>query len=694
VASVIDSLVVELGFDTKGALKGRKELEDIFKKLREDGERSGKGLEESAKRADVMISKLRDSVLDLFVVFTGGRAIKDFVKDLTDSDAAVGRLSRSTETAVSQITELEGIASISGGTVDGMAATIQNLQSAAQQLALTGQSSTLPYLRALGVQLKFNAHGALDVKDELLQLAAAGQRVGGGARAAELFRGAGVTDEGTINLLLQGTDAIKRYTDAIDEAGHATKEDVGAATDRQQAFRIFNASLETLGRTILTILTPAIVGVTKFLTWLIQAIKNSPALMFAATVAATILAGAFVVLSAALGTSYLLGALGRASTALKLLNATMLGQLIPTVTGFIRLIAVGFAGAISKLLLNLAVLTAEALPALAEAFLALGAAIELTPVGWFLTIVAALGFAAYELIQHWSSVKDFFKSMWDDIAGFFISGAEKIGRIPGVKWAMKKLGFAPDETPGPKSAPSAPRKAAATAPAAPQRGGSPASGTDGAESAINAVLRREDSRLSGKVTSDSGGVTKYGISSNSHPGLDVANLSLEDAKTIYRHEYWDAIGGSKLPAGLQATALDAAVNQGVDNAKKWIVASGGDPKKFNALRRGQYEFLATANPHKYGKYLKGWLSRVPSDTSSAVSAAAAGSAATAPGVGAGTSARAAQQTNSSNTTHSTEISIGNLNVQTKATDAKGIAQDIVPRLKQAAMASQSQSGAN
>ena len=60
-----------------------------------------------------------------------------------------------------------------------------------------------------------------------------------------------------------------------------------------------------------------------------------------------------------------------------------------------------------------------------------------------------------------------------------------------------------------------------------------------------------------------------------------------------------------LPAGPQQTALDAAVNQGVDNTRTWIRLSGGDPAKFNALRRQQYENMAHANPGKYGNpYLK------------------------------------------------------------------------------------------
>lgn len=38
--------------------------------------------------------------------------------------------------------------------------------------------------------------------------------------------------------------------------------------------------------------------------------------------------------------------------------------------------------------------------------------------------------------------------------------------------------------------------------------------------------------------SDPGGLTKWGISSRSHPDVDIENLTKEGAKAIYKEEYW------------------------------------------------------------------------------------------------------------------------------------------------------------
>ena len=38
---------------------------------------------------------------------------------------------------------------------------------------------------------------------------------------------------------------------------------------------------------------------------------------------------------------------------------------------------------------------------------------------------------------------------------------------------------------------------------------------------------------------DSGGLTKYGISSKSYPHVNIAALSLDDARDIYHHDFWE-----------------------------------------------------------------------------------------------------------------------------------------------------------
>ena len=69
---------------------------------------------------------------------------------------------------------------------------------------------------------------------------------------------------------------------------------------------------------------------------------------------------------------------------------------------------------------------------------------------------------------------------------------------------------------------------------------------------------------------DPGGITKYGISKRAYPDLDIANLTEEDAKTIYQKDYWQACHCDDLSPELALAVFDCAVNQGVGIATRTL----------------------------------------------------------------------------------------------------------------------------
>lgn len=90
--------------------------------------------------------------------------------------------------------------------------------------------------------------------------------------------------------------------------------------------------------------------------------------------------------------------------------------------------------------------------------------------------------------------------------------------------------------------------------------------------AIDTVLKHEldpsDPDKVVELVGDSGGLTKYGIAQNKHPGVDVAALTLDAAKDIYRKSYWlpfyDEIGAQ----AIATKVFDFAVNAGPAQAHK------------------------------------------------------------------------------------------------------------------------------
>jgi hypothetical protein len=155
-------------------------------------------------------------------------------------------------------------------------------------------------------------------------------------------------------------------------------------------------------------------------------------------------------------------------------------------------------------------------------------------------------------------------------------------------------------------------------------------------------------RYEGGRTNDTGGDTKYGISKNANPDVDIDKLTIEGARKLYKDRYWNAISGDKLAAinpALAQVAFDTAVNQGVSKAKQFVSQSGGDPAKLIQLRGEHYNGLVQKNPEKYGAYAKGWANRLGNlATDLAIPSAVAGEVAGKAGQQAGQAISQAQAT--------------------------------------------------
>ena len=92
--------------------------------------------------------------------------------------------------------------------------------------------------------------------------------------------------------------------------------------------------------------------------------------------------------------------------------------------------------------------------------------------------------------------------------------------------------------------------------------------------AIDLVLDHEGGYINN--TNDVGGETNYGISKNSYPNLDIINLTKEQAKQIYKNDYWIRIKGDLiLDQNFANSFLDFAVNVGVMTAIKIVQRSFG-----------------------------------------------------------------------------------------------------------------------
>ena len=105
------------------------------------------------------------------------------------------------------------------------------------------------------------------------------------------------------------------------------------------------------------------------------------------------------------------------------------------------------------------------------------------------------------------------------------------------------------------------------------------------------------------------GPSMYGINQAAHPNVDVTKLTPDQAKGIYKKEYWDAVNADELPSDIREMVYDTAVLSGPRRAKQLLEVSGSDPNRFMAAREKFLGNLIASDPDKYGKYAKSWSSR-------------------------------------------------------------------------------------
>lgn len=93
------------------------------------------------------------------------------------------------------------------------------------------------------------------------------------------------------------------------------------------------------------------------------------------------------------------------------------------------------------------------------------------------------------------------------------------------------------------------------------------------DTAIERVLSNEGGYVNNPA--DPGGETQWGISKRAYPDLDIKALTRDDAKAIYRRDFWTKVDGDELPGPVAFQALDFAVNSGCETAVRYLQRAAG-----------------------------------------------------------------------------------------------------------------------
>lgn len=254
-ATIIDTLAIELGIEPTKFIKGLRASTEEFTKSKKSLEKDSKDIEHSSKISTESIKEFGDQLLSMAAIITGGLGISEFMQKVTATGVEMRRSALFTGMSAQSLGGWNNLAEQAGGSAGEMTSTLLGLTQQVQQFAATGQSSMLPYLRVLGIDMR-NANGSFkDANTLLLDLS---RRFQGLSPQQILFYGTQLgLDQTTLWLLKQGPDAVRKYL--------AEANKMAPTQDQLDRLGAFNMQLKTLeqqsiadGRALFTSLIPAL----------------------------------------------------------------------------------------------------------------------------------------------------------------------------------------------------------------------------------------------------------------------------------------------------------------------------------------------------------------------------------------------------------------------------------------------------
>lgn len=93
------------------------------------------------------------------------------------------------------------------------------------------------------------------------------------------------------------------------------------------------------------------------------------------------------------------------------------------------------------------------------------------------------------------------------------------------------------------------------------------------DQAIERILSHEGGYVNNPR--DPGGETQWGISKRSYPSLNIKTLTRDQAKDIYKRDFWDRVHADQMYDGVAFQALDFAVNSGIETAVRKLQKAVG-----------------------------------------------------------------------------------------------------------------------
>ncbi|MDE1479981.1 hypothetical protein KKJ01_17585 [Xenorhabdus bovienii] len=242
-------------------------LEAILGELSEYGDKTKKNKEKTqdwSKSVNVAVKALTG----LFTTILVSSGLAKLVSEVSQSNDQLHFMSKNLGMNAETIKKWQNVAEMSGGSADGMAATMTNLNKSLWDLVTMGDASILPFFNALGIGVVDSYGKIRNLDDILLDMADSFSKMSR-PQAYNIAKNMGL-DEGTINLLLEGKDAIREHLDTQKDLVISTKEELELNRQLRKQNSVLGQQWEGLKTIVANYLIPRLLKLSTMMTGFLE----------------------------------------------------------------------------------------------------------------------------------------------------------------------------------------------------------------------------------------------------------------------------------------------------------------------------------------------------------------------------------------------------------------------------------------
>lgn len=251
--TIVDALVVTLGFDLSAFKRGKAEAGSATKKLTAEERAAAKEIEERNKKAAESYRSIRNEVLALVAIFTAGVGIKQFTENTINSAVNLGYMAQNLKMSTAELSAWQRAAERAGGTSEGITNTLLASQNDISKLKFGQVTEGVQWFLRMGGSVK-------DLKDGNSYLLARARIISSmfktdPGRARFIAQQMGIGD-GEFNFLKQGEAAVLALVDAQKKNSAVTEKQAEQALKLKNEWLDLRDRLEYVGTTVLLQLMP------------------------------------------------------------------------------------------------------------------------------------------------------------------------------------------------------------------------------------------------------------------------------------------------------------------------------------------------------------------------------------------------------------------------------------------------------